>query len=272
MKTLKRSLVIVILVLTALVVGKNVIAKAAVMGAAKAITGLDVHLRSMSVGLLKTAVRIQGLEVHNPPAFVDSVMLDMPEIYVDYNLGSMLKGKPHLSEVRIHLAELDVIKNQEGAVNINSIQALQSGKPNAQAKPSPKTAAGPAPEFQIDRLSLKVGKVVYKDYTRRGAPPQVREFAVNINEYYEHITNPYTFAGLVISRALVKTTIGQLADIDVNALQAGVMNALKEPAGSLLPAANAVSKEAVGTAKEAVGTAQEAVKETTQGLKKLLGQ
>lgn len=272
MKILKRTLIIIILVLAALLVGKNMIAKAAVMGGAKAITGLDVHLRSMSVGLLKTAISIQGLEVHNPPAFVDSVMLDMPEIYVDYDLGSMLKGTPHLSEVRIHLAELDVIKNQEGAVNINSIQALQSGKPNAEAQASSKKTAGPTPEFQIDRLSLKVGKVVYKDYTRRGAPPQVREFAVNIDEHYEHITNPYTFAGLVISRALVNTTIGQLANIDVNALQAGVMHALKESAGSFIPAANAVSKEAMGTAQEVVGTAQDAVKETTQSLKKLLGQ
>ncbi len=287
MRKLKATLGIVVFLIVGLFVTKNLIAKAVVIGGAKAITGLNVGVRSIHVGFPKTAVQVKGLRVMNPSGFPDSVMVEMPEIYVDYDLGSLLKGKPHLETIRLNLQELDVVKSADGKLNLNSIKALQAGKPAA-AQTQP---AASAPEFQIDVLELKVGKVVYRDYTG-GGTPKIKEFAVNIDERYEHITNPYTFAGLVVTRALFKTTVGQLANFDVAGLQTNVANALKASAGALtetmtkgLGDAQAMSKQVLGnttdilshpgdvasgvkdTGKQALGAAKDAA----GSLKKLFG-
>lgn len=272
-----------LVVIVALIIGcwllKNALVKMAVIGGAKAITGLNVHVSRMDLGLLKTSVGIQGLRVGNPPGFTEPVMVDLPEIYVDYRLGSLLSGKPHFDVVRLHLDTLTVEKNAQGQINLNSIKALQQAPPQKPAGPAAPKA--PAPAFVIDRLQLKIGRVVYKDFSKGGAP-QTRDFAVNIDEEFKHVTNPYTFAGLIVSRALMKTTLSQLGalgDIDVKALQADVTNALKASAADLLPTAEAmgrtaedVSKKALGTANESVEKASDAVSEAAGAFKKLLNQ
>jgi uncharacterized protein involved in outer membrane biogenesis len=259
---------------------KNTLVKMAVIGGAKAITGLDVYVADMNLGLLRSVVHIQGLRVGNPSGFNEPVMIELPEIYVEYRLGSLLRGAPHFDLVRLHLDTLTVIKNAQGQVNLSSIKALQQPPATKPATPeAPKTPAN-APEFRIDTLQLKVGRVVYRDYSR-GSQPQVREFAVNIDESFKHITNSYAFAGIVVSRALMKTTLAQLGalgDLDVRALQADVTGLLKQSAADILPTAEALSKtageagkKAAGAATETVGAASEAVGEAAGAFKKLLG-
>ena len=266
MQRLKNLLIIVLLVVIGIVLLKNMIASAAFSGGVKAITGLNAQVKSVQVGLLNTAVGIKGLRVLNPSGFPDRVMLDVPEIFVDYDLGSFLKGKAHLETLRLHLSELHVIKSADGKVNLQSIKALEPAKAGEATKPS---QPGHAPEFQIDVLELKVGKVVYKDYT--ASPPAVQEFNVNIDERYEHITNPYLFAGLVVSRSLMKTTVGQLAHFDVAGLQSNVTQALKLSAGQLTSQLTHGSEAMQEVGKSALGTATGAVKDTAGTLKKLLG-
>ena len=265
MKQLKRILVILAIVIVGLFLGKNLIATSALSGGVKLITGLDTQVGSMHVGLLNTAVGIKGLRVLNPHGFPERVMVEVPEIFVDYDLGSFLKGEAHLQTMRVNLAELHVIKSAEGQLNLNSVKALESGKTGAGKQPQ----AGPMPKFLIDVLELKVGKVVYKDYTAN--PPMVKEFAVNIDERYKHITNPYTFGALVFSRALMKTTVGQLANFDVKGLQATVSEGLKQSAAQLTSTLTEGTDAAQRIGQEALGTASEAVKSTTGTLKKLLG-
>ena len=266
MKRLKQMLAIAAIVLIGLFLGKNLIAKSALSGGVKLITGLDTQIGSLRVGLINTAVGIKGLRVLNPHGFPERVMVDVPEIFVDYDLGSFLKGEAHLQTMRVNLAELHVIKSAEGQLNLNSVKALESGKTEAGQKPQ----AGPAPKFLIDVLELKVGKVVYKDYTAN--PPMVKEFAVNIDERYEHITNPYTFGALVFSRALMKTTVAQLAHFDVRGLQATVTEGLKGSAARLTSTLTEGTDAAQRIGQDALGTASEAVKGTAGTLKKLLGE
>ncbi len=269
MKRLQKILAIVAIIVVGLLLGKNLIAKSVLSGGVKLITGLDAKVGSMQVGLLNTAVGIKGLRVLNPPGFSERVMVNVPEVFVDYDLGAFLKGEAHLQTVRLNLAELNVVKAADGKLNLNSVKALESSKKEEMKKPQ----AGPAPKFRIDRLELKVGKVVYKDYT--ATPPLVKEFAVNIDERYEHITNPYTFGALIFSRALMKTTVGQLAHFDVKGLQSTVTEGLKQSAAQFTStltegtdAAQKLGRDALGGASDA---ASKAVKSTTGTLKKLLG-
>ncbi len=283
MKSRARILVIAVVVVVAIGIGKNLLAQAVVTGGVKAITGLNLSIRSMDVGALKSAVGIKGLRLHNPSGFSDPVMVDLPDIYVDYDLGAFLGGKVHLESVRLNLKEFVVVKNAQGRVNLDALKVVQESK----SKPAEKQLPAKAPQMQIDALQLKVGKVVFKDYSRGGAP-SVQEFPLNLDEHYEHITNPQVLVGLIVSRALMNTTVARLTNIDVTALQSQVNAQMKQAAQMATEAAKAatahVSETAAnlgGTAKgaaqdaahagtAALGTAEESVKSTVKSLKKVL--
>ncbi|MBI3320515.1 MAG: hypothetical protein HYZ89_08050 [Candidatus Omnitrophica bacterium] len=254
------SAVVVVVLIGIGMLAKNVIAKLAVTSGVKAITGLELRIRRMDVGLFSSRLGIEGLQVFNPTGFHEPVMVDMPEIFVRYDLGALVKGHIHLPEVRLNLRELTVVKNERGEVNLNALQAIKAGKAQ-EAKPQP--AAKP-PQIQLDVLELHIGKVFYKDYSTFGGP-QVREFNVNVHEQFHNVTNPYALAGLIVTRALGKTTLANIIHLDLGALESDVKSLIR---GSLDFAVGGVGEVGRG----ALDTAQGAVKGTTDTLKKILGQ
>jgi len=146
-------------------------------------------------------------------------MADIPELYIDYDLGSFLTGAKHLKKVKLYLKEFVVVKNEGGELNINSLKAIQT-KGQAEEKKQ-------YFKFKLDVLDLKIDKVVYKDYSRPGVPI-VKEFDVGIDERYTNITSPYSFASLVVFKALVKTNIASLTNFDLGSLKGTASDALKE--------------------------------------------
>ena len=83
------------------------------------------------------------------------------------------------------------------------------------------------PQIQIDELHVKVGRVIYKDYTQ-GSTPVVKEFSVNIDERLRNITSPQAVASAIVMRALAKTTVAQLAKIDVASLRSVAEQGIQE--------------------------------------------
>ncbi len=252
MKRLLRWLMILVMGIGALILTKNVIAKVVVTSGVKTITGVNLQINSLDVGLLRSRVDIHGLKVQNPAGFTDPVLVDFPEVSVAYDLGSLLGGKIHLEELRVHLRELDVIKNAQGAVNVNSLQLVQAGR-----APSHPVPGGASPSFRIDRLHLQIEKVVYKDYTQ--TPPQVRVFPINVDEQFANVNNPYVLGGLILTRALARTTIMRLANINFGSLQTDIANVTNGALGLA---------EHVGN--QAVGTAEQTAKRASESLKKAL--
>jgi hypothetical protein len=271
MKKLIPLLVILAAVVIVLGVAKNVIAKAAIESGVRLMTGLTLSVNHMDVSLLHSAVGIRGLTLHNPAGFPDPVMADLPEIYVDYDLGAFLGGAVHLETVRLNLREFTVVRDRSSALNLDALNVVQESK----AAKTGKTAAAKrpvAPQIRIDALELRIGKVVYKDYTGGGAP-RVQEFVVNVHERYEHITNPYVLGGIVVSRALMKTTIAQLANFDLGGLQSlahGQLQHAQRLVGDAVTAAQHLPAQAVKQLTDPAALAGTA-KSTAEGvLKKLL--
>ncbi|MFA5144251.1 MAG: hypothetical protein WC522_08855 [Candidatus Omnitrophota bacterium] len=264
---MKKWMVVVAGILAMLLVlgaAKDLVIKIAVESGAQIATGLKLKIGGFRVGILNTLVDIRNLRILNPAGFKDKNMLNMPEIYVDYDLGAIFKGKVHLTEARINMQEFMVVKNEKGKLNLDSLKVVQAQKSGS--KPGAK-AGGKAPdmpEIQIDKLRLKIGKVFYKDYSG-GGEPRVKEFNVNIDEQYTNITNPYTLVSLIVVRALANTSIGSLANFDVKGLSGSISGTL---AGAQKMTAQA-AETAKQTAKAAVETtkkAAEAVSKTTDAV------
>lgn len=253
MKKVILSVLIILVVFAALLfLGKNYIAKTAVTKGVMAVTGLKIDINDIKVGIINTFIDVDDMKLFNPPDFPEKVMVEMPDIYVDYELSSFLKRKAHLEEIRIDLKEFTVIKNKNGELNIDSLKVAKEEKKEPQ-KPEKKEKT----EVKIDLLDLKIGKVSYMDFSR-GEKPKVIEYNVNLHEQFHNITNLNELGKIILVKALMKTDIAQLAGFALDSLQSEISGIIgKTPI---------VGKPIQDVTEKAVDT----LKETTEGIKKKL--
>ncbi len=237
-----RIIAIILAVFVVLSFAKNTIAKISVEQGVHLVTGLKMGIRGFNIGLLRTNVDIKGIRLYNPRGFKDKLMMDMPEVYVDYDLPAIIKGTIHIPEMRLDMKEFVVVKNADGALNLDSLNVVQQEKTGEKE--------GEMPKMQIDSLQLKIGKVVYKDYSA-GGKPSVQEFNININETYKNIDDPNKLVSLIVVKALMNTTIAKLTNFDIGPLKnlsadtlATAQKMVGQVGGQLLQGATPAAQEA----------------------------
>lgn len=213
MKKLVSLLLVVVGILFAATVLKNSIAQGAVQGVFKQMTGLELKMASLNLGILSGRLESHGIELKNPAGFVDPVMVDMPTLLVDLEPASLFKGRVHLQEVQLDLKELLIIKNKDGKLNLDYLKPAGSEKASAEKPAKP----AKAPQIHIDQLRLKIGKVIYKDYSKGGSPA-VQQFDLNLDESYSNISNINAILPLIMTKVLYNTTIGKLINFDLKGL------------------------------------------------------
>ncbi len=272
-RIIKLIAIILIVGIVFLFAAKNILAKTIISGGVKAITGLSLNIKSMRIGLLNSLIDIKNLKLFNPKGFEDKLMINMPEIFVDYELGEFLKGKIHFTEIRLNLEEFTVVKNKDGVLNLDSLNVVKAKKQTTAKKDSKKKKL---PPLKIDVLKLRIGKVIYKDYSK-GGKPKVKEYDVDINEQYKNIDDPYRFVSLIVFKALMNTSIARLTNFNLGPLSDGLEGTLKGATGITLDVADKTletteqaAKKTGETVKKAGEAAKDAVQKTEEKLKKLL--
>ena len=230
MKKIIKVAVLVVVVFVVLGVVKNTIAQTIISGAISSAAHVPVQIGSTHVGLMATKIDIKNLRVYNPRNFPDKLMIDVPQIFIDFDPSALFKGQVHFKEVKLDLKEMVVIRNKEGKMNVDSVKPTTQQKSDAkeQAKPSP---GKNTPKLMIDKLSISIGQVIYKDYSAGGAP-QVQTFNINIKDReYTNIDNPASVVSLLMFEALTRTTLSSLVNLDVNAFKDGGIQALSKGLG-----------------------------------------
>ncbi|HQP10250.1 MAG TPA: AsmA family protein [Candidatus Omnitrophota bacterium] len=234
MKGILKFVFILAVIIALLVAGRNVIAKVAIEQGMKAATGVPLSIKNLDIGLAKTHIGINELNLFNPEGFADKTMLHAPEIFVDYNLAALMKGQVHLEDVRLNFDQLVIVKNQQGQMNLDALKPKAGADQTTSKKEDQAgTKEQKAPSVRIDRLSLKVGKVIYKDYSQGGAPA-IKEYNINLSEEIRDVTDPKSLLSLIVSKALMQTALGSLADfnIDVEKASSQAVDALKGELGT----------------------------------------
>jgi len=244
MKKLLKVLVIFLAVVAVLLLAKNFIAKIAVEKGVEFATGVKLRVSGLQVGVFKSRVNINNLKLYNPKGFEDKIMIDIPNVYVDYNLPSIIKGKVHLNYIKLNLREFVVVKNKDGKVNLDSLKPVKEQK---EEKEKPKEKAAKAPEVKIDNLELKIGKVIFKDYTK-GDKPSVKEFNINIDEKYNNISNLNAVVSIVVVKVLTSTALAGITSVDIKGLNASVSGALSKTTKVATDAASKATKTVTDTA------------------------
>ncbi len=258
---MKRWMIVLIFAVAAILllsVTKDIIIKFSVEQGVKVVTGLSLRIKSFRVGLVRHIVAANNLRLLNPKGYKDRIMIDMPQIYVNYDPLSMFQGRVHLKELRINLREFVVIKNRDGELNLDALNVVKAKK---EGKKPEEKARGRAPQVQIDSLDLKIGRAVYKDYSK-GPQPFIKEYNINLNERYKNITDPYSIVSLIVVKALRSTAIPSLVNFDIMGLQGTITGTL----GTAQRIVEGTIEQTTQKAQEAVTQAADTLKKTTEGL------
>src|SRR5579862_5503290 len=97
---------VLFLLVVVLFLARNFVAREAVQFGAKKMTGFPLTIGSVDLAVFSGKVDVRDLKLMNPPEFQEQIFVDMPELFVDYRLGSMLTGAPHINRSEEHTSEL----------------------------------------------------------------------------------------------------------------------------------------------------------------------
>ena len=213
---MKKAMVIVSIIIAVLIAAgimKNQIIKGAITVAVSKATGARVEIDDFSLGILTQSVKITGFRIYQPQGFPEGKLLDVPEIRVDYDIPSLLKGKIHLKILELTISEMGVIRNQEGMLNVDELTVVKQAKEEkpqkepVSAREPKKKKSSESIDLQIDELQLSVGKVVYSIYPKEG-DPSVNVFDVGIKDkVYKNISGVQQLVVLILSEPMKQTTI-----------------------------------------------------------------
>ena len=207
MKKIRFVLILAIAVFILFVL-KDVIIKTSIESVVSYKTGLRIEIGGLKTSFSKSFISIEDMFILNPKGFDDRIMAELPEVYIDYDLPAILKRKIHLQNIKINLKELTIVKEKGDRKNLDQIKSLKKEKTEKQKEKDSRSQG-----LQIDNLYLKMGKVIYKDYSS-GGKPTITEFDININARYKNLKNADAIMELIIAKAIISTALGKLSDFD----------------------------------------------------------
>ncbi len=147
-----RLLILLIVLVTALVLLKDVLLKEVVEARIPAQTGLEAKLDRFELGILNPTLTMEGLRLYNPPEYGGSPFLIIPEIHVEYDREALARNQLHIRLLRFQLAEVDIVSSG-GRSNIEFIQSSLAKRLTKEGKKTELNFTG------IDTLNLSLGKV-----------------------------------------------------------------------------------------------------------------
>lgn len=208
-----------VVLLVVLFLARNFIARKSVeIGATKA-TGFPLTIGSVDVGLFSSKLDVRDLKLMNPPDFPEKMFVDMPQLYVDYRLGSMFSGAPHVNDMLINIKQLVIVKNDKGDSNAMKLKGVVSP-----------TGSSSSTKYSVDTLRIHIGTVTTVD--RAG---KRKDTPLNVDATYNNITDSTDISRLVLLTVMsqvrlpdigiqpedLKKGLGNVTDAGGKALEAG---------------------------------------------------
>jgi hypothetical protein len=163
----------------ALILSRNWLAKTALTAAIRQRTGWETSLGAVELGMRDGSLRISNLKIFNPPRFGGGPFLDLPELYLAYNAEAAATNALQFREIRLHLAEVQIVVDATGKTNLTELQKSLGDLDSAEAQ----TRAGSLRFTGIDTLVLTVGRVSFRDLRPGGVS---REFSAGLRNETLH--------------------------------------------------------------------------------------
>lgn len=189
-------LVAVVLVVAALLL-KDIFIKALAERRIRNATGLDVRIGRFETSLLTPTVTIESFKLYNAGEFGGGLFLDLPELHFEYDPAPVMSGQLRLKVLRLNLAELNLVENAAGQLNLEKLKAqLEASVP----QPGPEKERPPVEFAGIDTLNLSLGKVSFTSL-KQPRKNWSRDLGVK-NEVVKDVKSISDLSGLLLKTAL----------------------------------------------------------------------
>lgn len=192
-----RIVLVLVLLVVAVIIFRNSIAKFVTEWQLGDETGMDVKIGKMDVGIATSIIRIENLKLKNTTEFGGSTFLDIPEIYVEYDRDALASGKFHATLVRFTMLEVSIVRNKAGQTNIYKLaERIEKKHRNKKRK---------EPDFNgVDELKLTLGKARYVDMQK---PANNYEFNFYLqNETVKNVKSERDLTGVIMLAVIRNTT------------------------------------------------------------------
>jgi uncharacterized protein involved in outer membrane biogenesis len=184
-------LLCLLLLAVALVSARNRIFKAIAERRIRAETGVQARIGYLKTGLGSATIALKDIQIFNPPEFGSAVLMEVRQLYLELDAQQAAANKLRFKVLRLHLSELNVVRDKKGRLNLEALQDLRKAPAltGARTNANPSTVrTGKGCEFGgIGKLYLTLGKVTYTDLQQ---PKNNREFILGIQD--ELVTNIQT--------------------------------------------------------------------------------
>ncbi len=217
-----RLLILTLVLLVAGVLLLDTAAKSLMEGRIRSQTGMDVKIGKVEIGLSTPTFRMEGFKLYNPAEFGGTTLVEIPELFVEYDRDAVARQQLKIKLLRINVAEISVVRDAAGRTNLEALHSRTNLPQQA------------GMEFLgIETLNLTLGKMRYLDLK---APGQAKEINLGLKE--EVVRNVKSVADL--SGVMIKVALKQGAGL----LGGGWLNVLLPSLGKTnSPAAPPVRKK-----------------------------
>ena len=280
MKKLIIAILVLISFITCLYLERNTITKTVISKIVQSTTGLDISIEKLYVKIIPMQIKANGIKLYNPSGLNDHLIATIAEIYIDYDLISSLKKELRIKDIRFNIKELFIVKTKEGEFNLTSLKLISNTKKEEGVKKPQiteeeqkikedkviklKESKEPR-KIKIDKLYIKIGKIIYKDYTK-GSLPKINEYVLNIEEKFENITDLRGFINLFALKTFISTSANKFIELDSKSTKDNMKEILKKETEISAENPQVVTEQVNGVTDEA----RENVKETLDQLEKKL--
>lgn len=165
-----RGIVVAILLILVALVARDPFLQSLTEKRIRACTGLEARMKSMDVALFDQRATLHDLRIYNTADFGGGVMLDISELHFELDPEALRKGELHFKLLRLDVAELNIVINQQGVSNFQSLRDFRETR-RAKAAGPLDDLIDPSLEFTgIDMLNLSVTRFAKTDLSRSGPP------------------------------------------------------------------------------------------------------
>ncbi|MBI5819039.1 MAG: hypothetical protein HZA88_08620 [Verrucomicrobia bacterium] len=234
MKTLLRLIIVLLVLAAGLYLGRNIIARYAVQAGAEKMTGFPLKIGSLDLAFAQSRIAVRDLSLLNPSEFKEPVFVEMPELTVDYDAGSMFGGTPHLTSLVVDLKRIVIVRTKNGESNAMKLKGALGG------------GGGGKSHYKVDTLRLKIGTVELKDY--KMGNPMEKTIALNLDETYRNFSDATDINRLVLLTVLKKAGLPSIG-IDMGQLAGSLGNVTNAAGETLKGLTDTLGKTGAGAAE-----------------------
>lgn len=183
-----RLLILLVVLLAVLVLCKDAVIKSLLENRIRAQTGMDVKIGRLDIGLFTPTVNVEGLRLFHTSQFGGLPLVNVPDLYLEYDRRALARQVLHFKLVRLNLAEVSIVEDANGKTLLQWWQ-------DRQAK-SPQTHDESVDFTGIDVLNLSLGTVRLVSLAH---PERSRSVRIDLrNEVLKNLQSANDLSGLLL--------------------------------------------------------------------------